>query len=94
MPKVKYTLPLASLYDCLAKASTNIFLSVECVEVDASRTKDNVLVAVHVRDIQRILNNSSAEVEHFSSQEVTQIDLGKRKVRFNCIGTVATTPSC
>eukprot|EP00958_Prasinococcus_capsulatus_P008186 scaffold781_cov394-Prasinococcus_capsulatus_cf.AAC.9 len=54
-------------------------LCAECVEVDASRAKDNVLVAVHARDLQRVLGNNSVQVEHFSSQEITQIDMGKRK---------------
>mmetsp|Transcript_7367 Transcript_7367/g.13972 ORF Transcript_7367/g.13972 Transcript_7367/m.13972 type:complete len:175 (-) Transcript_7367:567-1091(-) len=47
-----------------------------CVEIDVSRTADNVLVAVHGRDLARLLGSNSAVVGEFTADEIFSLDTG------------------
>ncbi|KAG8378560.1 hypothetical protein BUALT_Bualt08G0149600 [Buddleja alternifolia] len=48
---------------------------VDCIEIDVSRSSDGVLFALHDRDLQRILGNSSSKVGYLSMKEIA--DLGR-----------------
>uniref|UniRef100_A0A7N0RG88 glycerophosphodiester phosphodiesterase n=1 Tax=Kalanchoe fedtschenkoi TaxID=63787 RepID=A0A7N0RG88_KALFE len=46
---------------------------VDCIEVDASRSSDGVLFALHDRDLQRLSGNSTARVGFWSSEEIKRL---------------------
>ncbi|XP_027340812.1 glycerophosphodiester phosphodiesterase GDPD4 isoform X2 [Abrus precatorius] len=75
-----------------SKASPNTMASylsalqsrVDCVEIDASRSSDGVLFALHDRDLQRISGNASSKVGYMSSNEIRELSASHRSTeKFN-----------
>lgn len=50
--------------------------NVDCIEIDASRTHDGVLVALHDRDLQNIYSNDFVRVGDLTIDEVIKLDAG------------------
>uniref|UniRef100_A0A7S0RPN6 glycerophosphodiester phosphodiesterase n=1 Tax=Pyramimonas obovata TaxID=1411642 RepID=A0A7S0RPN6_9CHLO len=48
----------------------------KCVEIDVSRTADDVLVASHGRDFASLLGVGSANIGHYTAKQVLGVDAG------------------
>ncbi|CDP11524.1 unnamed protein product [Coffea canephora] len=46
---------------------------VDCIEIDVSRSLDGGLFALHDRDLQRILGNSTSRVGYLSTKEIQEL---------------------
>ncbi|KAG0592296.1 hypothetical protein M758_1G235000 [Ceratodon purpureus] len=53
-------------------------LQVDCIEIDASRTQDGVLVALHDRDLQAISNNEYMHVGDLNFSQIKELRPGAR----------------
>jgi len=51
-------------------------MHVDCIEVDASRTRDGVLVALHDRDLQKMSGISSVHVGDLNASQIYELDAG------------------
>ncbi|KAI5055162.1 hypothetical protein GOP47_0030307 [Adiantum capillus-veneris] len=49
----------------------------DCIEIDASRSQDGVLVALHDRDLQNIYGNDYIRVRDLSLKEIVRLDAGQ-----------------
>lgn len=49
---------------------------VDCVEIDASRSRDGVLVALHDRDLQNITGDDTSKVGDLSISQIKGLDAG------------------
>ncbi|KAH0460175.1 hypothetical protein IEQ34_010838 [Dendrobium chrysotoxum] len=47
---------------------------VDCIEIDVSRSLDGTLFALHDRDLQRMLGNSTAKVGFMSTNEINKLE--------------------
>uniref|UniRef100_A0A383VZL3 glycerophosphodiester phosphodiesterase n=1 Tax=Tetradesmus obliquus TaxID=3088 RepID=A0A383VZL3_TETOB len=53
-----------------AAAYSAALLYTDCIEMDASLTLDHQLVSMHDRDLQQLLQQPSAKVEHYTLQQL------------------------
>ncbi|MCO5611312.1 hypothetical protein L7F22_065564 [Adiantum nelumboides] len=51
-----------------------LLAEVDCVEIDASRSQDGVLVALHDRDLQNMYGNDYVRVGDLSFKEIVRLD--------------------
>ncbi|KAH9331433.1 hypothetical protein KI387_003541, partial [Taxus chinensis] len=49
---------------------------VDCIEIDASRSRDGVLVALHDRDLQNMSGDNSAKTGNLNLSEIKRLDAG------------------
>ncbi|KAJ6809408.1 glycerophosphodiester phosphodiesterase GDPD4 isoform X1 [Iris pallida] len=49
---------------------------VDCIEIDASRSLDGELFALHDRDLQRMSKNNTAKVGYMKMKEIKELDAG------------------
>jgi glycerophosphoryl diester phosphodiesterase len=65
----------------------------QCVEIDVSRTADDVLVACHGRDLATLMGATAANVGDFTSDDVfaLQSDRGHRVPTFQAAVQVSLT---
>ncbi|GAB2217246.1 hypothetical protein Droror1_Dr00000418 [Drosera rotundifolia] len=57
----------------MAAYRSALIFEADCMEIDASRSSDGVLFALHDRDLQRISGNHTSKVGHFSRKEITEL---------------------
>ncbi|KAJ0754571.1 putative glycerophosphodiester phosphodiesterase [Helianthus annuus] len=59
---------------CMTAYNIALRSQVDCIEIDVSRSADGVLFALHDRDLQRLLGNSSSKVGYLSAKEIKELD--------------------
>ncbi|KAL3513311.1 hypothetical protein ACH5RR_026028 [Cinchona calisaya] len=52
---------------------TALHSQVDCIEIDVSRSLDGILFALHDRELQRILGNSTSRVGYMSMKEIEEL---------------------
>ncbi|CAM6119412.1 unnamed protein product [Calypogeia fissa] len=58
----------------LAAYQLAIDVGVDCIEIDASRTWDGVLLALHDRDLQKMSEQSSVRVGELTANKINELD--------------------
>ncbi|MCO5603352.1 hypothetical protein L7F22_057502 [Adiantum nelumboides] len=68
-----------------------LLAEVDCVEIDASRSQDGVLVALHDRDLQNMYGNDYVQVGDLSFKEIVRLDAAQNfpnKSQFQMVPTL------